>query len=43
MNTTVVELGSKVAREIIKENSGREYSRQLQIVLRWYDMYKKEM
>lgn len=41
MNITVIELGSRAAMQITKENVGNMHYRQLQIVYRWYDQFRK--
>ena len=46
MQTTVLgtlreEVGTEAVRAMFAENNGRQQSRQLVIVLRWYDQFKK--
>lgn len=41
INLTVIELGSRVAIALTKENMGNKHYRQLEIVLRQCDQFEK--
>lgn len=41
LSNKFIELGPRVAKDLLKENSGTKHGRQYQIVMRWYVQFKK--